>query len=311
MKMENVRLDWKSILLPYADYLSLSYPREMVEKRIEPIIEMLNSNSIRSTAIFALGKPACYAFLTKSEDFSDRMYATIGFTSPEVYLESRLQTLSTWLKRTALEYGKMFIMNEAFNAPDAHLETLANAGFSVIRRIGMHMGLASGEEETDPAIPNGYSWKPITSISPEEFSDREYTAYSAGPEEPLFGSIQEERHTVTRRIFVEEVYGPVVQEASFVAYLKGKPCGCVLVTSRGHISPGGRTCMLGSIFVMQEFRKRGIGEFMLRHSMAEAAKAGYTTMWLMVNLENPAMSLYQKLGFTQTDQKETFVYTRP
>jgi ribosomal protein S18 acetylase RimI-like enzyme len=62
-----------------------------------------------------------------------------------------------------------------------------------------------------------------------------------------------------------------------------------------------------SIAVLPEYRDRGIGSQLVLH-LFEHLKKSYSTVSLSVSLENPALRLYQRLGFeivTQSDNSLT------
>ena len=52
-----------------------------------------------------------------------------------------------------------------------------------------------------------------------------------------------------------------------------------------------------SISLHERYRGRGIGEAMMRQMLAELSGAGYARASLSVQKENPALHLYERLGF--------------
>jgi ribosomal protein S18 acetylase RimI-like enzyme len=51
-----------------------------------------------------------------------------------------------------------------------------------------------------------------------------------------------------------------------------------------------------SIAILSEYRARGVGTELLLH-LFEHLKSRYPAIYLSVSLENPALRLYQRLGF--------------
>ncbi|OUJ70172.1 GNAT family N-acetyltransferase [Hymenobacter crusticola] len=62
------------------------------------------------------------------------------------------------------------------------------------------------------------------------------------------------------------------------------------------------TPTLSSLFVHPHYRRRGIGEALVRAAMRWADQNG-TDLWLHVMLENEARSLYERLLFEYTGEK--------
>lgn len=81
----------------------------------------------------------------------------------------------------------------------------------------------------------------------------------------------------------------------------GRPVGAVWMRlfprdDKGFAYVDDETPELG-IAVMPEHRGRGVGTLLLTH-LIEAVKGSYPSLVLSVSPENPAMRLYQRLGFT-------------
>lgn len=96
----------------------------------------------------------------------------------------------------------------------------------------------------------------------------------------------------------------------FYAKVDGRPAGFCLnrIVSE---ADGTRHGFLGPIGTKNEFRGRGIARVLLRHSVAELAKRGTTSVTLWVDSENPfqATKLYRDNGFEL--HSEWRVFRRP
>ncbi len=80
---------------------------------------------------------------------------------------------------------------------------------------------------------------------------------------------------------------------SYIAFMDNKPAGyiisCIEDLSRGHVI---------SVGVLRDYRKRGIGEALMRRSICSMAVGGINHVILEVRVSNtPAITLYKKLGF--------------
>jgi len=87
----------------------------------------------------------------------------------------------------------------------------------------------------------------------------------------------------------------------FVAEAGGAPVGMITTTRYA------RSGWIGNLIVLPEYRRRGIGERLMRHAMAHLASAGVGTIRL--EADPPGVPLYRKLGFA--DEFETPRYRRP
>ena len=80
------------------------------------------------------------------------------------------------------------------------------------------------------------------------------------------------------------------------AVFRVAPCNGVLV---GYVVARleGSECHVDSIAVKPGFRGRGIGTRLLSEALEECKKRGARAAYLEVDVENPAVKLYEKLGF--------------
>ena len=79
----------------------------------------------------------------------------------------------------------------------------------------------------------------------------------------------------------------------FIAYVDGKPAGCVALRDLKH-----GVCEMKRIFVPDAFRGQGIGRALAKRIVAEAKEAGYRTMRLDTSRrQGEAMRLYESMGF--------------
>lgn len=82
----------------------------------------------------------------------------------------------------------------------------------------------------------------------------------------------------------------------FIAYVDGKPAGCVALRDLKH-----GVCEMKRMFVPDAFRGQGIGRALAERIIAEAKEAGYRTMRLDTSRRQAeAMRLYESMGFQRT-----------
>ncbi|HMQ35475.1 MAG TPA: GNAT family N-acetyltransferase [Chloroflexaceae bacterium] len=87
-------------------------------------------------------------------------------------------------------------------------------------------------------------------------------------------------------------YGPYLEPCSFLVEDEGRAVAASLVT-RWTEAP-----LLAFVMVAPDFQRRGLGELVLRRSMAALWASGETELVLFVTDGNtPAQRLYERLGF--------------
>jgi ribosomal protein S18 acetylase RimI-like enzyme len=91
-------------------------------------------------------------------------------------------------------------------------------------------------------------------------------------------------------------------DEGFLALVNGKPVGAVWIrlltgSNRGYGYVDDHTPEL-SIAVLPEYRGKGIGEMLMR-CLFSSMEACYSAICLSVSAENPALRLYQRLGFVE------------
>ena len=113
---------------------------------------------------------------------------------------------------------------------------------------------------------------------------------------------------VTKRAFVEQQF--TAQDAYWhehytdtswdVIEVGGRPAG------RLYVARWEREIRIVDIALLPEFRGRGLGTALLRDLMAEADAAG-KPLSIHVEMNNPARSLYERLGFRPAGEHGVYV----
>ena len=94
-----------------------------------------------------------------------------------------------------------------------------------------------------------------------------------------------------------ESFGTLPDDRAVVAEVDGKVIGACWVRTTdeyGHIDEATPSF---SISIFKPYRGQGIGTAMMRVMLDELCDAGYTRASLSVQKENPALRLYERLGF--------------
>ncbi len=94
-----------------------------------------------------------------------------------------------------------------------------------------------------------------------------------------------------------EQFGSLPDDRALVAVVDGKVVGACWVRTTdeyGHID---NSTPSFSISLYEQYRGRGIGSEMMRRMLDELKTAGYTRASLSVQKLNPALHLYERLGF--------------
>ena len=97
--------------------------------------------------------------------------------------------------------------------------------------------------------------------------------------------------------WMRDMFGPQPRYSAVVAEIGGKVIGMATVTQR--FCPGwiGPLCAIDDFFVLPEHRGQGIGKAVLAGAAAHARALGAPFVELTVREDNPALRLYQRIGF--------------
>lgn len=85
-----------------------------------------------------------------------------------------------------------------------------------------------------------------------------------------------------------------------IIIFRGRPAGRILVDYTAE------TIRLVDISLLSEFRAQGIGSFLIRRLIGEALDTGKRLM-LSVYKFNPALTLYERLGFSKTGEDGLYI----
>ena len=153
---------------------------------------------------------------------------------------------------------------------------------------------------TEVAMPPGFEVRPFTADDECALSFLLADAYRGGVEdhgEPFAFYELDARKTI------EGDWGPVLWQASFWATRNGVVVGATIVTEWPEVSETG----LSFAVVHPDARGLGLGAALIAKSGQALAAAGHSDWVLAVVPDNPAVHLYERLGFRSFDPHEPIV----
>lgn len=90
-------------------------------------------------------------------------------------------------------------------------------------------------------------------------------------------------------------YGPFLRECSVLIEEGGCIASACLVVYSGEM----RAPLITYVMTHPGFQGQGMATFLLKVSMNELLKRGYTEVYLVVTAGNPAQKLYEEMGFCE------------
>lgn len=154
-------------------------------------------------------------------------------------------------------------------------------------------------------INNAYTVRKMTSTEYGALADFTYQAIfipdgAVAPPKTIV-------NTPELRIYHEN-FGQLPHDTAFAAEFKGKVVGAAwarIINDYGHVNDDTPSV---AIAVLEDHRGKGIGTALLEKLLAELGHFGISAASLSVQKENPAVHLYERLGFvTVKETEEEFV----
>ncbi len=294
MQINNVKLDWNSILEKHVDKLQEMYPENDVRQAYGNIISLLNDNKIKSRVIINGNRAICYAFIVDYSGFNDRLYAVMGFEDAGYVEDSRIENLVSWMEKEGKESRKSVVVGDIYNSNPRVEEFLSSGGFKRLERIRLELKLDNYTQEMPD--DGGYVFDGIYSVTPGAYSDAEYRAFLGGDDIILFPAEHEQRVLFTSQIFDGRL-GKIIPEASAVIKDGEKIIAAILSVEAGSTVNSDKRALIADIFVDNDYRKNGLGKLILARSLSALRTLGFNSVILWVSTNNPARSLYDKFSF--------------
>lgn len=306
MEIDNVKINWAPVLESQILHLEGSFPNRGVRDTFNSIIEDLNENRIKSRLILSGKKPAGYVYYLVNEQMTDRILGNIGFVEGSMATGDRARNLLEWLIAEGRESGRFVMINDIFNGNDETSGVLSEMGFNRLDRQMMELDLRDVPNDRPP-LSGEYEIEGLNRINIDEYQAVEEGAYSGSDDEILFPTVTEEKKSMARAMF-EGSYGKVLTDVSRTVVRDGKLVGACVVTvgPSGEVSRGYPLVL--DIFVSREHRGKGVAKALLLEAGRRASAAGYSKLYLWVNLNNEALKLYSSIGFKPSDYPQEVIF---
>jgi ribosomal protein S18 acetylase RimI-like enzyme len=153
-----------------------------------------------------------------------------------------------------------------------------------------------------PRVPKGFSIRPLVEVNNEEI----WPCYNATFLSSGDRRYREQTETQRRENFEKffDRLTPIEEDASLLLYAGDSIVGFIKINL---IRAGG---FVNGIGTHPEYRRRGLGRFLLTASLARAAENQMNNVILEVDITNhSAIALYEQLGFKKTRGSISHVWT--
>ncbi|MEU8815629.1 GNAT family N-acetyltransferase [Actinoplanes sp. NPDC048796] len=281
-------------LVHASDIAALGYPDFSAEEVRESLTEP-NTDMARDVwlALDPGGKVVGWAFPVNAAGI-DRDFVEV-YVWPELGRPAMVPLLEIILARAAeraVEFGHSPYEVRAGAVPteEPYIQALLDHGFTFLKQHARMQMSLDGVPHTAPEPPEGVI---VRLVRPDDDADMR-AVHSVISEAFLDSDHRTADYDAWRKILDEE---PVhVYDEWFVAEVDGRVVGALESSAdSGDAHDEGWVKRLG---VLSSYRKRGLGETLLRHAFAVYARKGYAKAGLGVDLANPtqAARLYLAVG---------------
>ncbi len=308
MDLSNIKVDWNPILGNYISHLETVYPNIPIRDSYAYIVENLNENRIPSRIILQGNNVAAYAYLLENPDLNDRIYAYIGFMSENFCIRERLENLVAWVENSARNRKRIVVINDVFNGGPVSESFLLERRYEKIERYSMKLELKDAEN-LDEKFPLEFMTGDLSDFNIEEFLNEEYEAYMDTPDFLLFHGLDRRSGKEFIRKIFNGMYGEIINRASILIRHKDQLAGACIITD-GFPSSGKKSPFLADIFVKKQYRGNGLATGMISRGMQALKEMNYSDLSLWATTGNPAIYLYENIGFVASRNQREIVYIK-
>jgi ribosomal protein S18 acetylase RimI-like enzyme len=207
--------------------------------------------------------------------------------------ERLIASLGPSVRACALGFTGLAIEDER-----AVLTALAERpGSTVIERKAMERALGPEDEAAIGPPPLGLTFVPIRSVTLEALAELDVRAFAGSTDALLIGSDARHYHDVIASLLAGQL-GLFLDEASTALYRSEPPriLAALLTTQQS-----ARRAVFVDFMVDPEFRRQGLGAYLLRWGLRALRALGYERVRLWVSASNSgAIRLYDAQGFRST-----------
>ncbi|MHA2244103.1 MAG: GNAT family N-acetyltransferase [Candidatus Hodarchaeales archaeon] len=149
----------------------------------------------------------------------------------------------------------------------------------------------SESDITDISIPETFETKIITEINNDEVYRCYYQAFIQAEDRMFQDQTKKER----RDYFIDyySLSKPFIKEASLVL----KKVDTAEIVGATLVRPRGEEAHLALLMIHPNYQGRKLGKMLLKLTMNTVFRQGFKSISLGVDIENPAMKIYQNMGF--------------
>lgn len=202
-----------------------------------------------------------------------------------------LEKAVTWAEKEGVEVILLRVDKELGQEyePVRDVTWFESLGFTV-REDTVYMDYYITGYEKDADLPEDFKLQQIKEVDTDDLYQCYYDTFSAGQSPFFFDQKEDEKRETFDLLFEtrcvhEDTSLAIVKDSKIVGFSFAKP------GIKGNV-------LLEWIGIHPDYRRRGLGEFLLRHIMKKVSEQGYTTMSLSCAVENTrASSLYRKCGW--------------
>lgn len=302
LEIENIKINWKPLIaFQKGEYLR-RYPFSDMERIFNNLETMLEENRIPSRVLVSNGRVRGFAYLIYNPLFRGRINGYICFPDPELYSDESLSGIIRWMVATGRQRKTDVVIQDISGSP-AGDGLIISEGFEMLGRTSMTIHLAAAVESVTE-VPDGVEVMDFSSFNFNEYLDAQGNAYSDTDESRFLIPENRSDRSELLRTVIEGSFGELIYEASFLARYQGKLVGAIMVCSGMNRTDGTRIPLIEDLFVLRDFRSRGIGTHLLFRSLQSLKDKNYSSAELAVSLGNNAMKIYEKTGFVKYGEPE-------
>jgi len=115
-----------------------------------------------------------------------------------------------------------------------------------------------------------------------------------------------------RTRLLNDMFGPKPRIDCFLAFADGYPVGYAIVLETYSSFLALPTLYLEDLFILEEYRKRGVGRALFNTAVNEAKHRGCGRMeWTVLDWNQLAIDFYQKIGGTHMKEWQLYRITLP
>jgi GNAT superfamily N-acetyltransferase len=120
-----------------------------------------------------------------------------------------------------------------------------------------------------------------------------------------------DKAVVTEADLFRDAFGPQPKFRALIAEWDGKPCGYASFFYFYSTFQGRAALFLEDLFVLEQFRGKGIGKALLAAVAKLAVKEGcFGLRWEVLDWNRPAIEFYEKLGATFLNERKVVAFDK-